>query len=214
MKSYDGFHELVARAQQGDRDSIEALLEAIRPWLWQAAHGFADSERLDESTADLAQAAWLRAWQSLEQFQGPSGNEAGDAQAMAMFRAWVLQIVRRLGMNAIRDRKARHRRRPGGLRRLDAAPPDDSTAAWGPARPESRDPSPSAHAAADERIERVREAVARLADDEDRRIVELRFLEGLSLRQIAIRLGRNHESVRERFHAALKILERDLEGLR
>ena len=214
MNFPDGFHELVVRAQQGDSASIEALLEAIRPWLLQVSHGFADPERPDESTADLAQAAWIRAWQSLEQFQGPTGRDTDDAQTSAMFRAWVLQIVRRLGMNAIRDRRAKHRRPPGRLRRLDSVPSDGSTATWSHAVPQAAGPSPSDCAAADEQVARVRAALDRLPDDEERQIVRLRFLEGLSLREIAARLGRNHEYVRQRFHAALRILERELEDLR
>lgn len=212
--SSDGFRNLLVRAQQGDRAAIDALLEVIRPWLWRTARGFADPERPDESTADLAQAAWLRAWQSLGQFQGPGEGETGDAQTLAMFRAWVLQIVRRLGMNNVRDRQAEHRRPPGRLERLDAALPGSSTASWGHSQPETAEPSPSAHAEAAERAERVRAALNRLDDHEDRQIVHLRFVEGLSLRQIAARLSRNHEHVRQRFHAALRLLERDLEDLR
>lgn len=214
MDPSDRFRTLLVRAQQGDRVAIDALLEAIRPWLWQAARGFADPERPDESTADLAQAAWLRAWQSLGQFQGPQEAEARDSQTQAMFRAWVLQIVRRLGMNNVRDRQAEHRRPPGRLRRLDAAPPGSSTASWGDPHPEAAEPSPSAQAEANEQAVRICAALDRLADDEDRQIIHLRFSEGLSLRQIAARLGRNHEHIRRRFHAALRLLERDLEDLR
>jgi RNA polymerase sigma factor (sigma-70 family) len=212
--SSDGFRDLIVRAQQGDRTAIDTLLDVIRPWLWQAARGFADPERPDESTADLAQAAWLRAWQSLGQFQGPGEGNTGDAQTLAMFRAWVLQIVRRLGMNNVRDRQTEHRRPPGRLRRLDAALPGSSTASWGDPHLEAAEPSPSAQAEANEQAVRIRAAFDRLADDEDRQIIHLRFSEGLSLRQIAARLGRNHEHIRRRFHAALRLLEHDLEDLR
>jgi len=214
MSPPDGFYELLMRARRGESAAIEALLEVIRPWLWQAAHGFADPDRPDESTADLAQTAWLRVWQALDQFQGPGDAETGDAQTLAMFRAWVLQIVRRLGMNALRNRQTEHRRPPGRLQRLDAVPPGDSTASWGNFQPEAALPSPSAEAERNEQIERIRKALDRLGDEEDRQIVHLRFLEGLSLRQIATRLGRNHEHVRQRFHAALRLLERELEDLR
>ena len=194
--------------------ATNALLEVIRPWLWQAARGFSDPERPDESTADLAQAAWLRAWQSLGQFQGPREGETSDAQIQAMFRAWVLQIVRRLGMNSVRDRKAEHRQPPGQLQRLDAALPGPSTAPWGHSQPETAEPSPSGHAEANEQAKHIREALDRLADYGTTQIVRLRFLEGLSLRQIAAKLSRNHEHIRQPFHAALRLLEHDLEDLR
>jgi len=213
MANPNGLHELIMQAQRGDRAATDALLEVIRPWLWQAAHGFADPERPDESTADLAQAAWLRVWESLGRFRGPGDGETDEAQTLAMIRAWVLQIVRRLGMNAVRDRQAEHRRPPGRLRRLDAAPPGDSTTSWGRDLPQAAEPSPSAGAEAREQAEQVSTALDRL-DDEEREVVRLRFLEGMSLRQIATHLGRNHEHVRRRFHAALQHLERELEGLR
>jgi hypothetical protein len=50
----DGIHNLLVQTQQGDQAAIDALLEVIRPWLWQAIRGFADPERPDESTSDLA----------------------------------------------------------------------------------------------------------------------------------------------------------------
>lgn len=210
----DDFRDLLAKAQQGDREATGIVLEAIRPWLWQAARGFADPERPDESTADLAQAAWLRAWQSLGQFEGPAGVDAGDDQTQAMFRAWLTQIVRRLGMNAVRDRQAAYRNPPGRLARLDASPIGDATASWRQQHPESSDPSPSQQAEVKDQIERIRKALAGLDNEEDRQIVQMRFLDGLSLRQIARSLGHNHEYVRQRFHAALRTLERELEGLR
>lgn len=214
MNHPHGLQDLIARARGGDRAAAETLLEVIRPWIWQAARGFGDPERPDESTADLAQAAWLRCWQSLGQFQGPGAGEADDEQTGAMFRAWVVQIVRRTGMNAVRDRHAGYRRPPGPLRRLDAAPAAGSTLSWAAPAPEAVEPSPSARVQADERSERLRAALDRLADDEQREIVRFRFLDGLSLRQIAARLGRNHEHVRQRFHAALRALEGELDDLR
>ncbi len=59
----------------------------------------------------------------------------------------------------------------------------------------------------------MREAIARLSDPLDREIVQLRFVDGLSLRQIAVKLGCNHESVWQRYHAVLGRLQRELGGL-
>jgi RNA polymerase sigma-70 factor (ECF subfamily) len=73
--------------------------------------------------------------------------------------------------------------------------------------------SPSADLAAQEGARRVREALARIAEPTDREIIRLRFFEGLSLRQIAGRLGCNHETLRQRYHAVLRRLERELGGL-
>jgi DNA-directed RNA polymerase specialized sigma24 family protein len=45
------------------------------------------------------------------------------------------------------------------------------------------------------------------------RLVRLRFFEGVSLRQAAHRLGCNHETARQRYHAGLGRLQQDLQGL-
>jgi DNA-directed RNA polymerase specialized sigma24 family protein len=71
----DGFAELVERARGGDRQALDALLARVRPWLEELARGRPEA-------SDLAQEAWLRAWQKLDQFHG--GPD--DAQALALFR--------------------------------------------------------------------------------------------------------------------------------
>jgi RNA polymerase sigma factor (sigma-70 family) len=199
----DGFRDLVARAQAGDPQATTHLLAVIRPWLEQRARGYADPRHPSASASDLAQEAWLRAWQKLPQFHGGGDDE----QTLAMFRVWVGRILQRLGLNAVRDREAQHRMPPGGIVRLGG---ESGRSGRDPAASE---PTPSAHAAADEQEQRVRVALERIADDTDREIVRLRFFEGLSLRQIAGRLQTNHENVRQRFHAVLLRLERDLKEL-
>jgi RNA polymerase sigma factor (sigma-70 family) len=184
---------------------LEALLVIVRPWLEQSARRYADPQRESASTSDLAQEAWLRAWQKLSQFQGADT----DDETAARFRAWVNRMVQRLGKNAVRHRTAQHRKPPGKLRRLDAPPPaaQDSQAKLDPAASE---PTPSALVAADEQARRVRAALIKLANEIDREILRLRFFDGLSLRQIAERLQWNHEKVRQRYHAALRLLEREM----
>jgi RNA polymerase sigma factor (sigma-70 family) len=204
MEHIPGFQKLLARARAEDRAATDELLALVRPWLEQLARGHAP----DGGVSDLVQEAWLRAWQKFDQFQGADD----EAQALAMFRAWMARIVTRLGLNAARDGGARQRTAPGKLLRLDgsAAAAGDSAAVPDPSAGE---PSPSAHAQTAEQARLVHEALARLTDPLDRDIVRLRFFEGMSLRQVAARLGCNHETVRQRYHAVLHRLQRDLNGL-
>jgi RNA polymerase sigma-70 factor (ECF subfamily) len=202
MEHIPGFHDLLDRARSGDRAATDELLALIRPWIEQLARNHTSFRRPDGSASDLVQEAWLRAWQKLDQFQGAED----EAQAVAMFRAWLARIVDRLGLNVVRDGAAKQRTPPGKLVRLDG----ESGAVLDPSAGE---PTPSAQVRASEQTRLVQEALARLTDPIDRDIVRLRFSEGTSLRQIAQRLGCNHETVRQRYHAVLRQLQRELDGL-
>jgi RNA polymerase sigma factor (sigma-70 family) len=208
MDPVPGFHDLLARARKGDRTAIDELLARIHPWIEQLARKAAPRHPAEGSVSDLVQEAWMRAWQKLDQFQG-----AGDeAQSVAMFHAWLARIVSRLGLNAVRDGHARQRTPPGKLLRLDGlgmAVSGDSAASLDPSADE---PTPSAAMLAEEQARLVREALDELTDPLDRDILRLRFFEGLSLRQIALKLGCNHETVRQRYHELLSELGRDLHG--
>jgi RNA polymerase sigma factor (sigma-70 family) len=122
-----------------------------------------------------------------------------------LFRSWLRRIVERLGLNSLRSRHAQRRNPSGNLGRLDSTPPE--------VEPAATDTPPARRAEQVEQGRLIRQAVERLPDEEDRTIVRLRFFDGLSLRQIALRLGRNFEQLRQRFHAALRRLEHDLKGL-
>jgi RNA polymerase sigma factor (sigma-70 family) len=209
MNDVPGFHDLLARAHEGDRAAIDELLALIRPWIEQAARQHAPHHRLDGSASDLVQEALLRAWLKLNQFQGAADEE----RSLAMFRAWLARIVSRLGLNAVRNGKAKQRTPPGKLLRLDGPSPADSGDSAAGLDPSAAEPTPSAAVLAEEQAQLVREALDRRADSLDRDIIQLRFYEGLSLRQIALKLGCNHETVRQRYHELLSELGRDLQEL-
>jgi RNA polymerase sigma factor (sigma-70 family) len=209
MDHVPGFYDLLARAHDGDRAAIDELLALIRPWIEQVARKHAPHQRPDGSASDLVQEALLRAWLKLDQFQGA----ADEAQSLAMFRAWLARIVSRLGLNAVRNGKARQRTPPGKLLRLNGSSPTDSGDSAAGLDPSAAELAPSAAVLAEEQAQLVREALDRRADSLDRDIIQLRFYEGLSLRQIALKLGCNHETVRQRYQALLGWLQQDLEAL-
>jgi RNA polymerase sigma-70 factor (ECF subfamily) len=188
MTAPSEFTELLGRARGGDAAALGALLRHVQPWLAQAARRL-ELDLPDASSADLVQEAWLRAWRSLDDFRG------NDAPA---FRAWLDQIVRTAGLNAVRHHRAEKRREPVARVSLDSELQGDDR------------PGPASQAAAEEEIERLQAALAGMPDALDREIVRLHFEGGLSLRQTAERLGMHQESVRRRFHAALLYLENRL----
>lgn len=197
---------LVGRAKEGSREAMDELLTVLRPHLENLARRYADAAHASESTSDLVQEAWLRAWQKIDQFQG--GRD--DAETLAMFRAWAGQIVHRLGINAKRDRQAA-KRAPAGRAVLPlSARRGGTTGRRRRTSPAAADPSPSACMARSEETRRVQDALAKLDDKLDRDIVRLRVFEGLTLRETASRLGITVDQVRGRFQSALRQLEREL----
>ncbi len=97
------------------------------------------------------------------------------------------------------------RRRFGG-----SASRGEAAASGSGVEPPHGDPTPSAVAATDEEARIVREAIERIPDETDRRIVTARFFDALSLREVSRRLEIPYKRVRARFHAAMTLLEREL----
>lgn len=108
----------------------------------------------------------------------------------ASFRSWLFRIAHNQLMNALR-----------GRRRQPTLPIDDA--------PEPVDPvDPAQRVAAADEARRLRRALAKLSDDR-RQVVVLRFVDGLSAREIGDVLGRSEGAVRVLQHRAL----RELAGL-
>jgi RNA polymerase sigma-70 factor (ECF subfamily) len=127
---------------------------------------------------DLAQETFVRAFKSLAYLQDPE-----------QFARWLYGIAGHVAADAARARK---RRREGG--NVEDAP--DLAAL------EDR----HEHGDADQETERVFRAMAELPE-EQRLVLTLRYLEGLSPKEIAERLGQPRGTVRSRLHHALAFLQ-------
>lgn len=185
------------------------LLEFVRPYMENVARGYADPLRADESTSDLVQEAWVRAWQKLDQFEGGRSEE----ETAAMFHGWVGQIVNRLGSNMRRDQGALKRSPGGGFIHSLERQPGRESGNWPGMDVEGSGSSPSTVLRRDEAEELVRQALERIIDPTDREIIHLRFFDGVSLRRIAERLDLDYHAVRERYALSLVKLENQLGGL-
>jgi len=205
----DGFRDLVRRAQARDRQAMDQLLAAVRPALQHHARPYATLDQPEASASDLVQSACLHAWQKLAQF----ACGADDAQTLAQFRAWMIRILHRLGLNAVRSRSAQCRQPPGICFLLGLSRPAEGADREDRAEPIAPDATPSSQARTGERTRLLHQALANVPADTDRAIVRLRFFEGQSLRQIAAHLQLSEDKVRERFHFTLRRLERELGGL-
>ncbi|HVC92133.1 MAG TPA: sigma-70 family RNA polymerase sigma factor [Pirellulales bacterium] len=209
MIAHDGLSQLVRRAQSSDPAAVAELLARLRPDLARFAEHFGDVSTGDESASDLAQEAALRLWEKLGQFEG--GNN--DERTAAMLHDWLEKLVRRLATNRREARHAAKRRPERPVFSFGAPAGTDSRPKHLGLEPAEGGPTPSAIACAAEVDARVRAALAAVPDPTDRQIIELCFFEAMSLRAVAGRLDLTYDKVRERYHAGLRFLERELEPL-
>ena len=209
MIAPEGLVELVRRAQAGEPSAEDELLNRIRPDLERFAQEFGDSSTAVESVSDLAQEAALRCWEKLRQFQGATDDES----TAAMLHDWLKQLTRRLAANRHDARHAAKRRPGAAVLHLEIPAPTDSQKAVRGVDPLDRGLTPSEIVSAAEADLRVQKSVNAIPDPTNRRILELRFLESLSLRAVSERLNISYDDVRARYHDVLRTLESDLEGL-
>jgi RNA polymerase sigma-70 factor (ECF subfamily) len=189
-------HELLEQAGQGDGQALGRLLERHR----QDLHTFVDLHldaalrgRLDPS--DVVQDAQLEVVRRLVDFL---------RRRPMPFHLWVRRTVYQRLLSLRRDHRQRARR---SVDREVALPDHSSLLLAGPLlRPCI---SPSEQAQTREFINRVRQAVAALRED-DREILLMRHAEELPYEEIACVLDINSAAARKRYGRALICLQKQL----
>lgn len=188
MGSSEELTEWVRRAARGEESAFGELYRRTRPSVARLTAGFATLDA--DEVEDVIQETYVRAFKAL-----PRLKEIGA------FEAWLLSIAR----NRARTRLERK----SHLKRL---------------ADEAQDPQPEAAPAVPEalQVERdiavVRQLIDELPDGEEKKTVQLFYLEGeLSAREIAEKLGVGKSAVTmrlERFRARIKreLLRRVLAG--
>ena len=183
--------EIVQRAREGDHEAFRILVERYQGRAYRLALRVVRDE---EQARDAVQDAFIKAYGSLDRFQGRSG-----------FYTWLYRIV----MNQCLDRK----RRDKSDRELEW---DEVTAARAVQAPaagggegEGAGPAPDAAAERGELRQILAKAIAELPE-EARRTIELREIDGLSYREIAEALGIPKGTVMSRLHYARRSLQESL----
>ena len=172
---------LIERCRAGDLGAFEPLVEKYRQRAYRLAYNVL---RDPEEAWDVAQDAFIRAFQALPSFRGDSA-----------FYTWLFRIV----MNVARDRARQHaaRGRAFGTERVDEKDWDRILVDQGVA--------PDANATQVEERERIVRALATLSEPH-RAIIMLSDLEGLSYREIAEVLNIPMGTVMSRLHNARRRL--------
>jgi RNA polymerase sigma factor (sigma-70 family) len=196
-------------AQKGDRQALDRFLAMLHPHLVKMVWQYGRQGFSPESTADLVQESCLRIWLRLHQFQGRQNR----GQTSRMFWEWASQIVRRLVLDSHRRRNAQCRKPPRAVLRLAPANRNGTSNGKGWIDPAAGGPGPAANVRAGEEARLVQEALEKISDEKDRKILHLSFFDELSFRQIAGQLNVTYTRVQTGYHRGLRQLERDLGSL-
>jgi RNA polymerase sigma-70 factor, ECF subfamily len=189
--SADPLDQWLLRAQSGDGEAVDALLDLQRADLRRLAEDQMPAglqKRIDAS--DLVQQTCLSVFRSLAEFEG-----ADPAQ----FQAWVRKIHERNIQNAVRDQLQAQRR---ALQRESS---DVSTS-------QLADPAPSASevVSGDEERQRLDRVLCQLAQDEQA-ILRLRFWDGCTMPVICERLKLTRDAATWLMHKSLRRAKKLLE---
>jgi RNA polymerase sigma-70 factor (ECF subfamily) len=180
-----------AAGEGGDPVAFWELVEQYRPYLRRVAAGLL-GDRLPNKTdaSDVVQQGLLAAYQRRAQFRGRSAGE---------WQGWLVAIVRNEALNLLRYWRQDRR----DVRQEQALP---AGSAAGPALDVS---SPSRQTARREQAARLLAALDRLPPDH-RQVITLRNLEDLAYADVATRMGRTEQAVRQLWVRAVQRLRQEL----
>ncbi len=172
---------LIRRVAAGDREAQQRLVRDYEAWMRERIRKRLGPQlRLRLDTEDVLQSSMALA---LRDLRGKGADFAGERP----FLAWLLKLTQRKIQMAAR-RHGAEKRDVGRQVRLTT-----------PDRKGARQTSPSQAAARSEEAEAVRAVLAELPDL-DRRVIELRVIEGLGFKAIAAQLEQPSEAaVRQRY---------------
>lgn len=178
--------ELAERAKKGDQPAFDQLVRDNQNKVYSLALRFTGDR---EEAADLAQEAFLKAWQGLRGFQGESS-----------FSTWVHRLTVNVCIDYLRKRARREAVIP-------AVSLDDSRGAW--AEPADWEQDPQRRLERSERRQALARGLDRLPDWQ-RQVLVLRELSGLSYREIGEKLDLDMGTVKSRIARARLSLRRIL----
>lgn len=178
--------DVIQACQRGDEEAFRVLFETHKDRVYSIALRYAGDAA---AAMDIAQETFLKLLSNIGQFRGE-----------ANFESWLYRLV----VNACLDY---HRRKRRFLPMLDNAMEEVLDVFRAPDEGALQD------LLREEQEERVQQVVAQLPE-EQKMVVVLRYVEGLSYEEIADLLGCRRGTVASRLNRAHKALERRLSHLR
>lgn len=162
------------KAKRGDQNAFEELVLENQNKVYALALRLVNDR---EEAADLAQEAFVRAWQGLSSFQGESS-----------FSTWVYRLATNVCIDYLRRQKRREEVEP-------VVSLDDEESGW--AEPTDRESDPQLLLEKSERGKALAQGLDKLPDWQ-RRVLILRGLSGLSYQEIGKALDLDLGTVKSR----------------
>ena len=178
--------ELVARAGAGDQEAFEQLVRDNQNRVYSLAVRLVGDR---EEAADLAQEAFLKAWQGLSSFQGESS-----------FATWIYRLTTNVCIDYLRRKKRRQEVEP-------AVSLDDEDSGWAEPADAGQDPQRKLEEA--ERSRALSRGLERLPEHQ-RQVLVMRELSGLSYQEIGAATGLDLGTVKSRIARARLALRKIL----
>lgn len=186
----DGTSDLVSRAKAGDPVAYEGLIGRVSFRLLLHIRCLGGQRlRADFDAEDVLQTVLARAWMLLPDFEVRDG--IGD------FYRWVARMAENVVGDRVRYLAAKGR---GGVKHLESEPVDSNGR-----EPFDTRTSIRSLAARREEVDRMEHVLSTL-EPGLRETVMLRYLEGLSLAEVADRMGVSKSAAFKRLHTALEAM--------
>jgi len=192
----------VVAARRGDQSAASKLLAVYHPILKARAKARMDRAAQGRyEPEDVLQQVYLQVVRQLDRFDGP------DADA---FLNWVSAILDNKLIDAWR---AAHRQVRDVNRERPAVSGNDASSCWNLLEHlYAESGTPSRVIRRDEALEALLHCVSDLAEPH-RRVIQLRFLEGLSVEEVAQRLETSKTAIVARTRRALEALRKSMDRL-
>jgi RNA polymerase sigma-70 factor (subfamily 1) len=192
---------MVESVADGDQDALQRLIVHYHTPLRRAIATKIDASfRSYVDPDDILQQAYISAFTAIEQRQFSIAE--GQRDIVGGFYKWLEAIA----LSRLKDQERALQRQKRDVRR-EVRERADTTASYPDLvhRLATGESTPSRQIAREEAIAAVMSCLARLSDDQ-RAVVQLRFLEGRSVADVAAELGKTESAVHMLCHRGLKSL--------
>ena len=194
----DSFAVTVISAQQGDSEACGWVVQEFSGLIQHECSKYGLRQHPDWSQSDLYQEAVIHVLSRIEQFRG-----VDQPEPRAALEQWIRVTTRNWLSNLERHRKAKKR-----------FPAEVETNDRGNVQPlgelKGQIKTASSILNRKEQSEQLQATMLDCLDDQQREVLKLRVVEGMTIKEISDQLSLSYDQVRYRYEQALETIQRHL----